>query len=67
MKFVVRNHRERTKLTLSAEHSETVTASITLTLAGKRVIELSDRLCDKYAESLEQYIKDGALTPVPPA
>jgi len=64
MKFVVRNHRDRKKLTLSAAHSDTIEASITLTLTGKRMIELSDRLCEKYAESIEQYVSDGALIPL---
>ena len=60
-RFIVRNHRDRKKLTLSAPHSETVTTSNTLTLSGKRVLELSDRVCEKYADSIDEYLRSGAL------
>lgn len=61
MRFIVRNHRDRKKLTLTAQHSDKVTASITLTLSGKRMLELSDRICEKYADSIDEYLKSGAL------
>jgi len=63
MKFVVRDHRQRTKLTLSADTSEHCSTSITLSLSGARVIEISNRLCAKYAESIAAYVKAGALKP----
>jgi hypothetical protein len=59
--FVVRNHRARKKLTLTAPHSGHVSTSVTLTLHGRRVITLSDRLCEKYADSIAEYVRDGAL------
>lgn len=63
MQFIVRGHRDRKKLTLTAAHSDGVSASITLSLTGKRTIELSERLCEKYADSIAAYVKAGALTP----
>lgn len=64
MKFVVRNHRNRTKLTLSAAHNDNVTKTVTLTLSGKRTIELSERVCTDFAESIDEMIQSGALIPV---
>lgn len=67
MRFIVRNHRDRKKLTLTRPHSETVSTTLTLTLSGKRVLELSDKICEQYVESLEAYVKSGALIPAPEA
>src|SRR5688572_14196486 len=63
--FIVRNHRDRKKLTLTAPApSGHATVSITLTLTGKRVLELSDKVCSKYASALAEYVKAGALAPM---
>lgn len=63
-RFIVRNHRDRKKLTLTAARSEKVSVSITLTLGGRRVLELSDKVCARYAASLAEYVKQGALAPL---
>ncbi len=62
-KFVVRDHRQRTKLTLSANTHETCSTSITLSLKGDRVIDVPDRLCELFADSIAAYVKNGALKP----
>ncbi len=64
MKFIVRNHRDRKKITLTKAASESVDVSITLALSGKRVLELSDRVCEQYADSLAKYIEAKALIPI---
>lgn len=63
MRFIVRNHRDRKKLTLTAAHSDKVTKSVTLTLSGARVLELSDKICQTYEDSLREYVDAGALIP----
>ncbi len=63
-RFIVRGHRDRKKLTLSTAHSDNVTRSISLHLSGKRVIELSDKVCESYADAIEAYVASGALLPV---
>jgi len=62
-KFIVTDHRNRKKLTLTAAHSDTIDASITLTLPGTRVLELTQRVCEKYADALDAHVKAGALIP----
>lgn len=62
MRFAVRNHRERRKLTLAGDLDERGNrVSLTLPLPGTRVITLADDLCVKYASALEAHCRSGAL------
>jgi hypothetical protein len=65
MRFILANHRDRKKLTLTAAHSEKVDVSITLTLPGTRVITLGDLVCEQYADAVAEYVEAGTLTPLP--